>query len=124
MNSAKVKQICTRVENAVLLGGQTSVGLFAMTAVLVGAGVASAAGDPTELMELVIKFLGALTMVMGGIFGILGIVHYAAAHSEGDGPAKTKAMGQIAAGVMLIVLSILLTNNANDIATKITPDLN
>ncbi len=122
MNKEKAKKLLLKAENSALTGGATALGVTAMSVVSIGMATAMAAGStPEALVQLIIKLLGALIMVMGGIFAILGLVHYASAHSEGDGPAKTKAIGQIAAGVMLVVMSIVLTTNATQIATAITP---
>ena len=64
------------------------------------------------LLELVIRIIGVLIVVLGIFFLVLGIVHYAQANSEGDGPAKNKAIMQISSGAMLLIVSILLMSLA------------
>ena len=81
------------------------------------------ADQATELFELIIKIIANLIIALGAILGIMGLVHYASAHSEGDGPAKNKAMGQIAAAIMLVALSILLKATASQFAGLISTSI-
>ncbi len=115
-----------REKLAMLLMG----GMLALTAVTVvyqlgGFSVlaaAGAAGDYTNakgLLETIIGILCVLVTVLGAVFSLMGIIHYASANSEGDGPAKSKAIAQIASGIMLIVLSVALKGNAEKFANLI-----
>jgi uncharacterized membrane protein YidH (DUF202 family) len=81
------------------------------------------AADAGGLLSFIIKTIGVLIIAMGIILTVLGLVHYAAANSEGDGPAKQKAMMQMAAGVMLIVLSGILATNSTTFANSITTSI-
>mgnify|MGYP000775341153 len=38
----------------------------------------------------------------------MGIIHYAGANSDGDGPAKKKATNEIAGGGMVIAVAVVL----------------
>ena len=83
-------------------------------------GITALADSAQSLMTIILQILMKLITVLGVIFGIMGVVHYASANSEGDGPAKNKAMAQIAAGVMLLLVSILGANKIEDIVALIT----
>lgn len=80
----------------------------------------NAAGDAKGLLEEIIKIIGGLIIALGVIYAVMGIINYASAHSEGDGPAQNKAIGKIAAGIMLVALSITLETKAGDLAGFIT----
>lgn len=71
--------------------------------------------DATELMETVLKWIAYLGCFLGVVYFVVGCLHYAAAHSEGDGPAKQKAQGQIAASIMIFAISALITTQASEI---------
>lgn len=97
---------------------------FAMVLCVLACGsTAFAANDAENLMTAIVKLLAALVTVLGAVFAIMGLIHYAAANSEGDGPAKQKAVMQIASGGMLILLSILLSSNAKTLAGYIADDV-
>lgn len=72
----------------------------------------TAGENASTLFTLLFKIVGAMVLILGIIFGLLGIVHYVTANSEGDGPAKQKAMLQLASGIMLVALGIILMNGA------------
>ena len=82
--------------------------------------IACAAADGGELLQKILELLASLLIPFGVILGIMGIVHFASAKSEGDGPASNKAIGQIAAGVMLVVLSVLIKSQAGDFASMLS----
>lgn len=71
-------------------------------------------GAATSLMESIIDLIAKLILGLAIILAIMGGVSYASAQSEGDGPAKNKAIGQLAAAVMLVVMSILLGGSFGD----------
>lgn len=77
------------------------------------------AAAPQELFELFITITGGLIVVVGAILGIIGLISYALAMSDGDGPAKKKAAMEIASGVALLVLSTTLIASKSSIATLI-----
>ena len=85
--------------------------------------VYASSGAGHDLMETIIKMISVLIIALGIIFAVLGLVHYAAANSEGDGPAKQKAMMQLASGVMIIVMSTLLNAQANNLAKYVTSSI-
>lgn len=81
------------------------------------------ASSGADLMKTIIKMVSVLIIALGIIFAVLGLVHYAAANSEGDGPAKQKAMMQLASGVMIIVMSTLLNGQASNLANYVTSSI-
>ncbi len=89
-------------EKAIPVGSMLiSTGIM-MTQTLVRADAAS------ELMTTIIDILCKLIIVLGAVLALMGVIHYASANSEGDGPAKHKAIMQLAAGLMLVVLAAVL----------------
>ena len=82
-----------------------------------------ASSGAQDLMKTIIKMISVLIIALGIIFAVLGLVHYAAANSEGDGPAKQKAMMQLASGVMIIVMSTLLNGQASNLANYVTSSI-
>ena len=66
------------------------------------------ADEATDLMETVIKIIANLIFIPAAIMSITGIIQYASAHSDGDGPAQKKAINMLAAGIMLAALAIIL----------------
>ncbi len=81
---------------------------------------AFAAGDAKGLLETIIGIICKLIIALGVIMAIMGIINYASAHSEGDGPAQNKAIGKIAAGVMLVSLSVVLDSQKGTLAGYIS----
>lgn len=100
---------------------KVSVGLTTLTTArlmfLANIASADAAG---ELLSAILELLCKLLIPFGVILGIMGIVHFASSKSEGDGPASNKAIGQIAAGVMLVVLSIVLLTMKDKFTSLLT----
>ena len=88
----------------------------APVAVMLGTAVLTSssafAADPKELLKFIIKTVGGLIIALGIIMFVMGLVRWASAHSEGDGPAQNKAIGMLAAAVMLVALSMVLTNDS------------
>ncbi len=82
-----------------------------------------AAGSAAELVELIIKIICNLIMILGAFLAIMGIIHFASAQSEGDGPAKQKAVMQIAAGAMLALLSAILKANVTQFSAFVSETL-
>lgn len=77
------------------------------------------ADGANELIELALSWIAYLGMFLGAVYFVVGCIHYAGAHSEGDGPAKQKAQGQIAAAIMIFAICALITTKASDIIDMI-----
>lgn len=75
--------------------------------------------DANELIETALSWIAYLGMFLGVVYFAVGCIHYAGAHSEGDGPAKQKAQGQIAAAIMIFAVCALLSAKASDIVGMI-----
>lgn len=67
-----------------------------------------AASGAQGLIQTIFELVATMIIVLGIVLAVMGVIHYASAYSEGDGPAKQKAMMQIAAGAMVILISALL----------------
>ena len=74
----------------------------------------------SSLMVFFVSGMCKLILVGGVLLIVLGIVSYASANSEGDGPAKNKAKGELIAGIMLAVLSIYLETQKSTLVSMIT----
>ena len=106
-------------ENTLLTMQKTSMAVASagvMAGCLICNNIAFAANGAAGLIQQILELVALLIIVLGIVVAVLGIVHYAAAYSEGDGPAKNKAVQQIAAGGMVILMSALLKNKAGDFA--------
>ena len=57
---------------------------------------------------------------MAVIMAVMGLVSWAQANSEGDGPALNKAKMTLAAAIMLVILSIVLINARGTLASLLT----
>ncbi len=123
MNVKKKKTtLLTKCESALLLHpeiAKTMVAAAVTTSCLLGAQTAFAAADPKALVETILDIISKIIVALGGIIAVIGVINYAVAFSEGDGPAKTKAGQQIGAGVMVILLSIALNAAKGTLATAI-----
>jgi len=79
-----------------------------------------AADAKVEMMKKVFLILRVITSVSGGIFFVVGLVKFAISHANEDGPAQQKAVMQMATGVLLIVLAVVLNDSfATDVASWI-----
>lgn len=79
-----------------------------------------AAGDASGIMKEIFEIIATIIIALGIVLCVLGVVHYASAYSEGDGPAKQKAIMQIAAGSMILLMSVILKDKAGDLASNIS----
>lgn len=82
--------------------------LTGMTQFLVYAEGEKEIKDGQGLFDTARDWIGNLLLVPAVFFFIMGLVNYASAHSEGDGPAQKKAWGQIIGGVLIAAVSILM----------------
>lgn len=92
-----------------------TAGAFAATA-LTNAGFCDAKGALKEVFAEV----GILIGILGVVFAVFGVIHYATANSEGDGPAKHKAQMQIASGGMVLLLGAGLATFGGKILAQLT----
>ncbi len=70
----------------------------------------------STLMVTALDTLGKIAIVPAVFLLISGILHYAEAKSDGDGPAQKKAVGMMAAGVMVAVVAgfLIATSTKNE----------
>ena len=100
-------------------------GLPVLTGVAVGSAMvlangALAAGGAEELIAWAIRALGVLVLVPGIFQTVMGVIAYANAHAEGDGPAESKATKKLSGGIMLFVVSVILIAAAPTLAGMIS----
>ncbi|WP_027432033.1 hypothetical protein [Lachnospira multipara] len=110
MNS-KIKRISTKMLSTV-----TSITTMAT---MTGLSVVCAA-DATALISWGIKIMATIATILGAFYTVQGVISYAAANSEGDGPAKNKAIQQIASGAMLVIVSVLINSFSGSLVSMIT----
>ena len=94
-----------------------------MTAVTMLNTVAVHAEGAEELLQWIIGAIAMLITALGVVMAVTGVVAYASAHSEGDGPAMNKAKMQLASSVMIIVLSIALNASKDTLAGFLTTEI-
>lgn len=83
----------------------------------------NAASDSKGLMEMVIKIVSRLILIPAAILCCVGVVQYASAHSDGDGPAQKKAVNFIASGIMLAALSVILYGAAGQFSAMVNTSI-
>lgn len=64
--------------------------------------------DGAGALKTALGYLAVPVGLLGGVYLIMGIVHYAGANSDGDGPAKKKAKDEIAGGGMVVAIAVVL----------------
>ena len=74
--------------------------------------VMAADSGAKQLMKTALDIIGKICIVPAAFFLIAGIMQYASAHSDGDGPGTKKAIGMISAGIMIAVAAAILLNGS------------
>lgn len=92
--------IKTKADSAIIAAA-AAAGTTAMT------NVGSCASN-TGALSNALGYLAVPVGLLGGVYLVLGIVHYAGANSDGDGPAKKKATNEIAGGGMVVAIAVVL----------------
>ena len=92
--------IKTKADSAIIAAA-AAAGTTAMT------NVGSCASNKQALINA-LGYLAIPVGLLGGVYLIMGIVHYAGANSDGDGPAKKKATNEIAGGGMVVAIAVVL----------------
>lgn len=90
----------TKADSAIIAAA-AAAGTTAMT------NVGSCASN-TGALTTALGYLAIPIGLLGGVFLIMGIIHYAGANSDGDGPAKKKATNEIAGGGMVVAVAVAL----------------
>lgn len=79
--------------------------------------------DANGLLTKILKVMGIVCNVMGVAFGAMGIMHFSTAQADGDGPAKQKAIQQIAAAVVLLIVGSSLYGGASWLLDEISGEM-
>ncbi len=99
----------------------TAATTYATTAMFaLNASTAYASANAQSLMKEAISLIAKILIAPAIILVVMGVIHYATAMSEGDGPAKQKATMQIAAGVAIALVSAVLISMAETFAKLVT----
>ena len=80
----------------------------------------ASADSASSLLEFIIDVIGKLILAMAVIMAVMGLVSWAQANSEGDGPALNKAKMTLAAAIMLVILSVILIASKSTLAGMLT----
>ncbi|MCR5670698.1 MAG: hypothetical protein K6G10_06800 [Butyrivibrio sp.] len=80
----------------------------------------ASADAASDLLKFIIDAIGKLILALAVILAIMGLVSWATASSEGDGPALNKAKMTLAAAIMLVILSIVLLASKDTLAGILT----
>lgn len=111
-NNPSVKNTGLKFQKLRMVTIHAGTALTTLIATAPGLLAFAAGNNASQIMETIIKFIGTLVIVLAIMVGIMGIIHYAQANSEGDGPAKQKATMQLASSAMLVIVGIALTAGA------------
>jgi len=66
-------------------------------------------GDPkAEMFDAIRLILKVITSIVGGIFLLVGIIKFAIAQPNDDGPAQQKAIMMMATGILLVLIGVLV----------------
>lgn len=63
---------------------------------------------PAEMAEMVKKIVKIICYIAGALFALTGIIKFAIAHANEEGPAQQKAIMMIATGVVLVALGLAM----------------
>ena len=107
----KVSKATRKIQDLVW-SGSLALGVCMTNMVAHANNVAGKNQDATEAAQQIVKNIGKIVCVPGVFLMIFGFIHYAEARAEGDGPAKNKAIAQLTAGIMVILVGILLWGGA------------
>lgn len=83
-------------------------------------GTGGGGGNATGLAETILGIVAKLIIALGVFIAAMGVVNFASAHAEGNGGSQSQAVKQIAAGVMVVALSVILDNQKGTLAGYIT----
>lgn len=92
-----------------------------MNAAVIGAAILSqtAFAADTTIFTVIVKAIGGGCIVGAAVTAIMGIVSYADAQAEGEGPAMSKAKNQLKGAAFLAVVGVALAAGASTIAGTI-----
>ena len=62
----------------------------------------------TQMFDAIRLIVKVICSIVGGIFLLVGIVKFAIAQSNDDGPAQQKAIMMMATGVLLVLIATLI----------------
>lgn len=61
-----------------------------------------------DVVDAVMKIVQIIAVAVGAIFVLVGIVKFAMAHANEDGPAQQKAILMLAAGIVLVLVGTII----------------
>lgn len=96
---------------------------LAMMGIMILGNVAFAGNEGKTLFTNIVKLIGAAALAGGAIAGVMGVVAYGEAKSEGEGPAMAKAKNQITGAIILVVIGVCLEGFAGTLSSLIKDNL-
>lgn len=104
------------IQNVVM--ALASAALFILAWQVCPVAFAGSAGAASSAAESIVKVVTAVATAVGAVFLLMGVLRFAIAHANEDGPSQQKAALLIASGIVLIGFSVLA--NALNIGQYIT----
>ena len=80
---------------------------------------AAADSNVVSIATMIFKVLGAIGIIGGLIMGIMGIMAYAEAKSEGEGPAMSKAKNQVIGAIILLAVGGAIFGTSGTLANTV-----
>ena len=87
---------------------------FLTTVTMYAFPAAFAANEAESVVRGVIRIMQIITSIVGALFAIIGIVKFAMAHANEDGPAQQKSVMMMATGVVLVLLGTVVLGSLED----------
>ena len=75
-----------------------------------GEAAATAQAEAVDMLKQLVGAVCTIVMIIGALFCLVGIVKYAIAHAENQGPEQQKATMMLATGIVLMILPMILKN--------------
>lgn len=87
--------------------------LTAVTYLVFPQAFADVNGTAKNVIDAVVSIVRLIVNVLGAIFALVGIVKFAIAHANEDGPAQQKAAMMIATGIVLLLMGTVIIKTLN-----------
>lgn len=93
---------------------------LAIASAFIFSNVAFAAGGATTIFQIIVQFLGVVSIGGAAVTGITAAIAYAEAKSETDGPAMSKAENKIKAAIAVAIIGASLLLGAPALSSLIS----
>lgn len=97
---------------------------LAIASAFICSNVAFAAGGATTIFQIIIQFLGVISLAGAAVTGATSAIAYSEAKADTDGPAMSKAENKIKAAIAVAVVGTSLLLGAPTLASLISNSIN